>query len=117
MDLSKYEWPEVKKVDMIFPTFDCPKELIEEAEKRNLSKGRNKFNEMFYSGGTYVLQKDVKGTWKEKAFLWCRAMIGSWAPKHEHKEAVAAMIFEEVLILDGSDKRVFNRVKNFINEL
>tara|TARA_R100000655_G_scaffold55123_1_gene93170 strand:+ start:377 stop:676 length:300 start_codon:yes stop_codon:yes gene_type:complete len=99
MDLSKYNFPEVTQADMAFPTFNIPKELLKEAESRELTKGRKKFAELFYSGGKIEFKKDVEGTWKENAFLWCRAMMGSWSPKHEHKEAVCAMIFEECLIL------------------
>ena len=43
--------------------------------------------------------KDVEGTWKQNAFLYARSLMGSFVPKHEHKELVCAMIFEECLIL------------------
>lgn len=99
LDLSTYNWPEVTQLDIAFPTFGAPKELVEEAEKRDLKKGRAKFNELFYQGGSLNFQPDVKGTWKEKAILFARAMMGSFKPKHEHKEVVCAMIFEETLIL------------------
>ena len=39
MDLSTYKFPEVTKVDLAFPTFNTPKELVEEAKKRNPKKG------------------------------------------------------------------------------
>lgn len=94
MNLSEYNW------HMAFPTYDVPKELVEEAEKRNLEKGRRKFAQLFFSGGNIELKDDVKGTWKESAFIYARALMGSFAPKHEHKEAVCAMIFEECLVLD-----------------
>lgn len=99
MDLSTYQFPEVTGADLAFPSFYAPKELIEEAEKRNPVKGKKKFSELFYSGGKIELQPDVKGTWKEKAFLYARALMASWLPKHEHKELVVGMIFEEVLVL------------------
>lgn len=65
MDLAKYEFPEVTKIDLTFPTFDAPKGLVEEAERRNPEKGIAKFNELFYSGGNIELQKDVKDPFKE----------------------------------------------------
>ena len=99
MDLSNYKFPEVTKIDLTFPTFDAPKELVEEAERRNPEKGIAKFNELFYSGGNIELQKDVKDTWKEKAYLFAIALAKSWTPKHEHKELVVGMIFEECLVL------------------
>lgn len=99
MDLSTYKFPKVTKVDLVFPTFDTPKELVEEAEKRNPKKGMKKFSELFYKGGSIELQSDVEGTWKENAFMYARALMGSWTPKHEHKELVVGMIFEECLVL------------------
>ena len=99
MDLSTYKFPKVTKVDLVFPAFNAPKELVEEAEKRNPKRGMKKFNELFYSGGKIKLQSDVEGTWKENAIMYARALMGSWAPKHEHKELVVGMIFEECLVL------------------
>ena len=99
MDLSTYKFPEITDVDLAFPTVNTTKELVEEAEKRNPQKGMNKFSEIFYSGEKIELKKDVKGTWKENAFKYARALMGSWSPKHEHKELVVGMIFEECLLL------------------
>jgi len=99
MDLSTYKFPEVTEADFAFPTFNTPKELVEEAQKRSPKKGMKKFDELFFSGGSIKLQKDVEGTWKEGAYLYARALMGSWTPKHEHKQLVVGMIFEEVLVL------------------
>jgi hypothetical protein len=99
MDLSKYKFPKVTKVELSFPTLDTTKELVEEAKKRNPIKGMKKFSDLFYSGGKIELQKDVEGTWKENAYLYARALMGSWTPKHEHKKLVVGMIFEECLVL------------------
>ena len=100
LDLATFQWPEVTEVDMAFPTFNTIPELLAEAEERNLSKGRAKFNELFFEGGKLKFKEDVKeGTWKAKAFMYAKGLMGSFAPKHEHKETVCAMIFEECLEL------------------
>lgn len=99
MDLSKYKFPKIEKIDLAFSTLDTPKELVEEAEKRNPTKGIDKFNDLFFNGGEIEFKNDVKGTWKEDAFLYARAMMTSFRPKHEHKEVVCGMIFEECLIM------------------
>lgn len=99
MDLSTYKFPGVSGVDLAFPTFDITKELLDEAKRRNPVKGMKKFSELFYSGGEIKLKEDVKGTWKENAYLYARGLMGSWSPKHEHKELVVGMIFEECLVL------------------
>lgn len=99
MDLSTFAFPEVTDVDFAFPTFCTIPELLEEAKKRNPQKGIKKFNELFFTGGEIVLQKDVQGTWKEKAYLYTRALMRSWSPKHQDKEIVVGMLFEELLVL------------------
>lgn len=99
MDLSTYPFPKVTEVDLAFPTFDTPKDLLEEAVNRKPKKGMQKFSELFYRGGKIELKDDVVGTWKENAFLYARALMGSFAPKHENKELVVGMIFEECLVL------------------
>ena len=78
MDLSTYKFPEVTNADLAFPTFNTPKELIAEAEKRNPQKGMKKFSELFYKGGKFEFKDDVKGTWKENAFMYAHALMGSW---------------------------------------
>jgi len=99
MKLETFEFPKVTNIDMAFPTFNTIPELLKEAEKRNPQKGMKKFSDLFFNGGKLEFQKDVKGTWKEKAYLYAKALMGSWSPKHEHKELVVGMIFEETLIL------------------
>jgi hypothetical protein len=99
MNLSTYEFPKLNKVDFAFSTLDTDKVLLEEAKKRNPKKGIEKFQEIFYNGGKIELKKDVEGTWKEKAFVYAKCLMKSWSPKHEHKELVVGMIFEECLVL------------------
>lgn len=99
LDLSTYKWPEAGDADTAFPAYGTPPELVQEASRRNPAKGMEKFRELFFRGGRFRLKKGVKGTWKEKAFLYARAMMGSREPKHEHKELVCGMIFEECLKL------------------
>ena len=99
MDLSKYQFPKVTNVDLAFSTFNIPKDLLEEAKKRNPQKGIKKFKELFYCGGNIVVQDDYKGSWKENALQYSKALMRSWEPKHEHKELVVGMLFEEILVL------------------
>jgi hypothetical protein len=99
MDLSTYDFPKVTDVDLAFPTFDTKEELLAEARRRNPRKGMDKFDDLFFNGGKIVYQKDVRGSWKEKAFLYARALMGSFAPKHQDKRLVVGMIFEETLEL------------------
>jgi hypothetical protein len=97
--LSEYNWTKVTGADIAFPNFNTTQEFVAEAESRNLKKGRDKFDELFFKGGKVSLKDDVKGTWKESAWLFCKVLMGSFAPKHENKESVCAMIIEECLEL------------------
>lgn len=99
MKLKNYKFPKVSDVDYVFPTLDTTPELVKEANSRKLTKGRKKFNQLFFDGGNVKLKKGVKGTWKEDAFLYARVLMASRVPKHEDKESVCAMIFEECLVL------------------
>jgi hypothetical protein len=103
MKLSTYKFPEITETDLIFPTVNVSDELLKEATKRNenhqIDKAIEKFNELFFSGGKIEFKDDVKGTWKENAFMYCKALMGSFAPKHEHKELVCSMILDECIVL------------------
>ena len=99
MNLATYKFPDISGIDLAFPTVNTTPKLVAEAERRNPRKGMQKFNELFFNGGQLKLKEDVKGTWKEKAYLYARALMGSYSPKHEHKELVVGMIFEECLVL------------------
>lgn len=93
MNLSTYKFPEPRM------GVTTTKELVAEANKRNPKKGIKKFTELFFNGGELKLQDDVKGTWKEDAYKYARALMQSWSPKHEDKEVVVGMLFEECLVL------------------
>lgn len=99
MDLSTYNFPEIKGIDFAFSTKDTTPELVEEAKKRNPQKGIEKFNQIFYTGGEIMLKDDVNGTWKEKAIRYAIALMRSYTPNHNDKEIVCAMLFEECLVL------------------
>lgn len=99
MELSNYDFPEVDKTDVAFPTLNTTSELVNEARSRDLTKGRSKFNELFFNGGEVKLKDNVKGTWREDAYRYARYLMGSYAPKHEDKEDVCAMIFQETITI------------------
>lgn len=100
IDLSKYPFPKVGGIDMAFPTFYAPKDLVAYANTLDLRKAEREFRRLFYEGGKVNLKPDVKGTWKEHAWRFCRALMGSFAPSHEDKTAVCALIINECLELD-----------------
>lgn len=94
MDLTKYEFPK--------PSMDVntTTELVEEAEKRGFGDWNNEyhklFSTLFYRGGRVKFKDGVDANFKNTAWAYCRALMGSFTPKHEHKFAVCAMILSEL---------------------
>jgi hypothetical protein len=101
MDLQKFQFPKTTGIDIVFPTFNTDKELLAEAKKRGFYNGQtpynNLFSELFFNGGKVVFKKDVNEDFKKAAWSYCRSFMGSWAPKHEEKAAICAMIMSELL--------------------
>ena len=53
------------------------------------------FNDWFFCGVTDLQLTPCKGVDKEKALHHIRAIMGSFEPKHEHKERAVAFLFGE----------------------
>lgn len=110
MEIKDYNFPKIEAVNRAFPTFDAPEVLVEEAKKRGFYNGdtiwNDLFGEMFYKGikaGEIDFKSEVKGQeWAEKAYDFAMCLMGSFAPKHEEKEAVCAFIFSETLVWNKS---------------
>ena len=102
MDLIKFNFPKVTGADMVFPTFDTNKELLEEAKERNFYNGHTPYNRLFstlfYSGGKVQFKTEVDKEFVKNAWAYCRSFMGSWSPKHEEKEAICALIMSEILL-------------------
>lgn len=99
-DLRKFEFPKVDKVSMVFPTYNTIPALLAEAKAKGFYNGHTPGNEMFstlfYSGGKVRFLKDVPVEFQNNAWAYCRAFMGSFAPKHEEKEAICAMLLTEI---------------------
>lgn len=101
MDLTKFEFPEVTGVDNAFPTFGTIPELLSEAKERGFYNGHTDYNSLFstlfFSGGKVKFKQKIDDDFKNKAWSYVRAFMGSWAPKHEEKEAICALVMSELL--------------------
>jgi hypothetical protein len=102
MDLKKFKFPEVTGVDVAFPTFDTIPELLKEAQKRGFDDHYNPycklFSNLFFNGGKVQFKPDVDTEYVKKVWTYCRSFMGSWSPKHEHKQAICAMLMSEILL-------------------
>lgn len=103
MDVLKYNFPQPRGVDMAFSTYDTIPALLEEAKKQGFYNGNTPandlFNEWFFKGlkAAPEFKKGVDEELAKKAVVYARALMKSFAPKHEAKEAVCALIFNAAL--------------------
>ena len=95
MELAKFDFPK--------PSWGLPtnNDLLAEAKKRGFLHGRTPYNklfsELFFKGGKVEFKDGVDENLKQKGWDYCRALMGSFNPKHEHKEAVCAMLLSEIV--------------------
>jgi len=102
MDLKTFDFPKLNGVDMAFSTVRTDPKLLAEAKERGFYDGRTPhndlFSKLFFSGGSVDFKKDVDPEFKAKAWPYCRALMSSFEPSHEDKEAVCSMLMSELLI-------------------
>jgi len=96
-------WPikDIDRVNAVFPTSvkgmmpdykDIPEEFT---DHNNRGKWGKLVTQMFFVGLKKLELKPRPGVDKDKALRHIRYILGSWEPKHEHKEAGAAFLFNE----------------------
>lgn len=99
-ELKEYPWPELTAADAAFPSMKPDETLIRLSREKPYQKGRKAFSTLFFKGGKLTFSESRKNLglepWEEKALSYALVMRGSFAPKHEDKESVCAMIFEEL---------------------
>ena len=85
------------------PDWNLPtdKKLLAEAKDRGFYRGytpHNKlFSTLFFKGGKLHFKQDLNSEFKSKALPYLKAFMGSFAPKHEEKEAICAMLLSELV--------------------
>lgn len=103
MDLKEFSFPTPTPADMAFPTFDTIPELLEEAKERGFlyghKPGNELFSKLFFNGGSVNFKQDIDEEYKRRVWHYLRSFMGSFAPKHEHKEAICAMLMDEILVI------------------
>lgn len=93
--------PEISEADMYYPTMEADKELLAIAEERGFLYGRTKYNDLFsslfFGGGKINIKKDMDVEYGTKLLKYLKAFMGTWGCKHEHKEAICALILSELV--------------------
>lgn len=101
LDLRAYPWPKVTGLDVVFPTANTDPKLLAEAKRRGYDMNSRKpgmemFSTLFYSGGKLVLRKNIQEDYRNAVYGYFRSLIGSFAPKHEDKTVICAMLLDEI---------------------
>ena len=101
MDIKQYEFPELSKADVLFPTIRTDKNLLEEAKERGFYNGHTPYNDLFsdlfFNGGKINFKKNLDKEFKAKALPYLKAFMQSFEPKHEEKEAICALLLSELV--------------------
>jgi hypothetical protein len=88
---------EISDVDLVFPTkvmhLMPPMEQIPKGTPG--SPWNQLFNDWFFNGLTSLELTPKDGVDKVKALRHIRCIMGSFEPKHEHKEAAVAFLLSE----------------------
>ena len=101
LDLRTYPWPKVTGLDVVFPTANTDQKLLAEAKRRGYDDypekpGVKMFETLFYSGGRIKMRDDVPEEYRNNVYAYLRSFMGSWAPQHEHKTTICAMLLDEI---------------------
>jgi hypothetical protein len=104
IDIKKYQFPEMSDVDIAFSSLTTDKKLLAEAEARGFLHGNtpyNKlFNDLFFNGGKVEFKNDLDPEFRSRCIRYLRGFMGSFEPKHEHKEAICALLLSELVDTD-----------------
>lgn len=101
MNLQKqFQFPTVTDAQMAIGHGDTNQTLLKEAQARGFDKSSNPYNQLFntlfFKGGRLNFKNDLDQKYKNKVLRYLTAYMRSFSPRHEHKEAVCALLLSEV---------------------
>lgn len=101
MDIKKFNFPEIQGLDIAFSTVKTDKQLLSEAISRGFYCGTTKYNDLFsklfFTGGKLNFKDDIDPDFKKRATNYLRAIMASFEPRHEEKEAISALLLSELV--------------------
>ena len=102
LSLAAYPFPEINRGDMVFATVETDPILLEEAKKRGFymkdTPANRMFNELFNNGGRLICKVEIDPDYLKRAMSYLKALMRSVASRHEEKEAVCAMLLDELAL-------------------
>lgn len=104
LNLKEYPFPSLTAVDLSFPVVDIDIVLLKEAQTRGFDDHNNAyyklFMSLFFNGGSVKFKNGLNDDFKTRCWMYMKCLAGSFAPKHEHKSAVCAMLLSELCELE-----------------
>lgn len=98
--LKNYNFPKLNPIDIAFSTTKTDDFLLEMAKQKGFYNGYTPYNEMFsqlfFNGLKPKLKSDISEEFKNGAVPYLNALMMSFEPKLEEKEAVCALILSEL---------------------
>jgi len=96
--MERLEFPEVNDSDMVFGGY--PREWFDSVMKRekpaDFQKWADLMESLFFSGGSLPVNHSLDKEYVNKGIRILKAIMGSFEPKHEHKEQVCAQILAAI---------------------
>jgi hypothetical protein len=102
MDLTKFNFPELTSADKTFSSIGIEPKLLEEAKKRGFYNKKTPYNKLFskiflQDKVEIIFKRELDEYFKKGAWAYCTALMRSFAPRHQAKEAVCTMLMSELL--------------------
>jgi len=98
------QFPNVSDTDIAFGIMPDKKILANSMEFYNKNTKYNQlFSELFFKGGTIHYKEILTDKTRENNFRYLKAVMGSFQPKHEQKDAVCAFILSKLVDIDKYD--------------
>jgi hypothetical protein len=96
--MNKLDFPNVDAAGMVFCGY--PREWFDDVMKRenpvDYQKWADLMESLFFSGGTLPINEQLDKDYVSRGIRILKAVMGSFEPKHEHKEKVCALILKAI---------------------
>jgi hypothetical protein len=92
---KRIKFPEVTDVDIAFGNY--PEKWFQKMLQENSPrKYKEMASNLFFNGGDVPFNEDLPVVYLNNGFRILRTVLGSFKPKHEHKEHVAGVVLKNI---------------------
>ena len=109
MNLATYNLPNLTDAQISFSTLKTDPALLAEAKDRGFYSNHadpyvKLFEKIFFKGGKVDFKPGLDEEFRVRAMRYLKAFMRSFAPSHEDKEAVSALILSELAVVEKNEK-------------